>query len=121
MSENLLTHLEGRVLFIEIGMSSLMDPVKLDELAAQLYRFIDSDDHRRIVVDFRRVEYISSQAVGILMSLHKKVVALKGTLILCGLNFRLTQLLQITRLDKVIKITPSQKDAAFYMRNAQLS
>lgn len=120
MSEQLLLHFEGKAIFGEIGASSLMDPVKVEELAAQLYRLVDIEDHRRMVLDFRRVEYLSSQAIGILMNLHKKLSALKGTLILCGVNARLTQLLQITRLDKVLKVTAGQKDAASYLQNAQL-
>jgi anti-sigma B factor antagonist len=120
MADQLLTHHEGKVLFIEVGTPSLMDPADLEELAGQLYHRIDVEDNRRIVLDFRRVEYISSQAIGILMSLHKKIAGLKGTLILCGVNARLTQLLQITRLDKVLKVMPSQKEAAFHMKNAML-
>lgn len=120
MSDNLLTHFEGKVLFVEIGMPSLMDPVKLDELSDQLNHLVVTEDNRRVVLDFRRVEYISSQAIGILMGLHKRMVALKGILVLCGVNARLTQLLQLTRLDKVIKVTAGQKDAAFYLQNALL-
>jgi anti-anti-sigma factor len=58
------------------------------------------------------VKYLSSQALGILITLNKKLVALKKSkLILCSVGPTLMELLKITRLDKVLTIKASQKEA----------
>lgn len=97
---------------VEFQLTSLMDPVVLDKLGADLYRLIDEEDHRRIILDFEKVQYISSQAIGILMAMRKKLVILKHSkLVLCSVNAPLQQLLKITGLDKLLMVKPTQKEA----------
>ena len=40
----------------------------LEQVAQQLYRLIDEEDRRRLVLDFEKVQYLSSQAIGILLA-----------------------------------------------------
>jgi anti-sigma B factor antagonist len=97
---------------VEFKTPSLMDPLDLQNIGEALYRLVDDQDKRLLILDFEQVEYISSQAIGILLTLHKKLAALSNSkLILCGVGERLAELLRITRLDKVLTIKPSQKEA----------
>jgi len=97
---------------VEFTVQSLMDPMELEQIAQQLYKLVEEEDRRRIVLDFEKVHYLSSQAIGILLALHRKLSALgKSSLILCGVGARLMELLRITRLDRVLTIKPSQKEA----------
>lgn len=102
----------GAYTVVQITTTSLMDPPMLEELGQRLYQLVDEQDKRKLILDFERVQYISSQAIGILLVLHKKLSSMsKSRLILCGVGARLAQLLQITRLDKVLTIKPSQAEA----------
>jgi anti-sigma B factor antagonist len=97
---------------VEFTSASLMDPIELEQIAQQLYKLVDEQDKRRIILDFEKVQYLSSQAIGILLALQKKLAALKkSSLVLCGVGARLMELLRITRLDRVLTIKPSQKEA----------
>jgi anti-anti-sigma factor len=97
---------------IEFRTTSLMDQVQLEEIGKSLYRLIDEEDQRRIVMDFERVTYLSSQAIGIVLHMNKKLSALKNSkLVLCGVGARLMELIKITRLDKILTIKPSQREA----------
>src|SRR5205823_15095372 len=96
----------------ELTSPLLIDPIELEQIAQQLYKLIDEQDKRRIILDFEKVQYHSSQAIGILLAMQKKLSALKkSNLVLCGVGARLMELLRITRLDKVLTIKPSQKEA----------
>jgi len=100
---------------VEIATPSLMDTFELDALGADLERLVDEQDCRRLLLDFGKVQYISSQAIGLLAKLHKKTAALKGgLLVLCNLSPRLLELLKIVRFDKLIPIKGSQEDALNY-------
>jgi len=102
----------GENTVVEFTSASLMDPIELEQIAQQLYKLIDEQDKRRIILDFEKVQYLSSQAIGILLAMQKKLSALKkSNLVLCGLGARLMELLRITRLDKVLTIKASQKEA----------
>lgn len=98
-----------RYTIVEFQSPSLMDPQQLESIAAELYRLIDLEDRRRIVLDFAKVTYVSSQFIGILMSMHKKVTQRPySKLILCSLGKRLIELLRITTLDKILTIRATQ-------------
>ena len=97
---------------VEFRIASLMDPIELDAIGRELYRLIDEEDRRRLILDFERVQYLSSQAIGIIMAMRKKLAVLKKSqLVLCSVNPPLVQLLKITGLDKVLVVKPTQKEA----------
>jgi len=97
---------------IEFQTKSLMDPIELEQIGKELYRLIDEEDRRRIILDFEKVQYISSQAIGIIMAMRKRLASLKHTkLVLCSVNAPLQQLLKITGLDKLLTVKPTQKEA----------
>lgn len=97
---------------------SLMDPVMLEAIGQAVYRLVDAEDKRMIILDFEQVEYLSSQAIGIVLTLNKKLSKLKHTsLVLCGVGPKLMELIKITRLDKILQIRASQKEAVKVLPN----
>lgn len=97
---------------VEFRTQALMDPLVLEQIAQSLYKLIDEQDKRMIVLDFERVQYLSSQAIGIILTMNKKLTALKHhSLVLCGVGPKLMELLKITRLDRLLTVKPTQKEA----------
>src|SRR4051794_14177256 len=97
---------------VEFKTASLMDPIILEEIGKELYRLVDDEDRRKLLLDFEKVQYLSSQAIGIILTLNKKLAPLKySKLVLCGVGPKLMDLLKITRLDRILTIKPTQHDA----------
>ena len=97
---------------VEIVAPSLMDTRELDTLAEDLYRLVDEQDSRRLLLDFGKVQFISSRAIGILANLHRATSRLKGgLLVLCNCSPNLMQLLKIVKFDKLIPIKATQEEA----------
>ena len=97
---------------VEFKTASLMDPMILEEIGQELYRLVDEEDRRRLILDFEKVQYLSSQAIGIVLTLNKKLGALKNSkFVLCGVGPKLLELLKITRLDRILTVKPTQKEA----------
>jgi anti-sigma B factor antagonist len=114
-SEYLLTRID-KATVIEFRIPSLMDPVQLEEIQQQLFKLVDEQDKRLMILDFTKVEFISSQAIGIIIGLHRRLASLPHSkLLLCGINAKLTELLKITRLDKVLTVKPTQKEAVNHL------
>src|SRR5207302_4942843 len=104
-------HME-KFTIVEFQIQSLMDPVELEKIGQELYRLIDTEDRRRIILDFEKVRYLNSQAIGIVMAMRKRLAALPHSkLVLCSVNAPLQQLLKITGLDKLLTVKPTQKEA----------
>ncbi len=97
---------------VEFKTPSLMDPMILEEIGQELYRLVDEEDRRHLILDFEKVQYLSSQAIGIVLNLNKKLGALKNSkFVLCGVGPKLLELLKITRLDRILTVKPTQKEA----------
>src|SRR5688500_19854068 len=97
---------------VEFKTASLMDPMILEEIGQELYRLVDEEDRRRLILDFEKVQYLSSQAIGIVLTHNKKLSALKNSkFVLCGVGPKLLELLKITRLDRILTVKPTQKEA----------
>ena len=112
MSPHFTVNKIEKATIVEFRTYSLMDPLILQDIADHLYKLVDEEDRRNIIIDFEKVTYLSSQAIGIVISMHKKLSQLKHSrLILCGVGPKLMELMKITRLDKVLTIKPSQKEA----------
>lgn len=96
---------------VQFQTESLMNPLELERIGASLFRLVDEEGHRSLILDFSPVRYLSSQAIGVVLSLNKKLSQHKdGRLVLCGVGPQLLQLLKITRLDRILKIVNSQED-----------
>ncbi len=112
MSEQYIVTRIDKASVVEFRTASLMDPLVLATVEKDLERLVDEEDRRILVLDFTNVQFVSSQAIGIVISLHKKLAALsRSKFLLCGLNQKLIELMKITRLDKVLTVKPSQKEA----------
>jgi anti-sigma B factor antagonist len=110
-SEYLITRID-KANVIEFRLASMMDPVQLESISQDLNKLVEEEDRRLLILDFTRVEFLSSQAIGIVIGLHRKLSVLPHSkLLLCGVNSKLMQLLKITRLDKVLTVKPTQKEA----------
>ncbi|MDB5298132.1 MAG: anti-anti-sigma factor [Phycisphaerales bacterium] len=95
---------------------SLMNQSDIEAAGAALCRLAAGPGPHRLVLDLALVRHLSSQAIGILVRLNKQVGTVPGsTLVLCGVYPPLTDLLRITRLDKVFVVRPT-RDAALRAR-----
>ena|ERR1700722_11174903 len=112
MNPNFIYNRGDKWTVIEFRTANLMDPPVLESIQEDLVRLVDVEDRRHVVLDFGCVQYVSSQAIGIVIHMNKKLGALPGSkLILCSVPAKIMELLKILRLDKILKIVPTQKEA----------
>jgi phenylalanyl-tRNA synthetase beta chain len=112
-----LPPLRRRLELEEIGdvtAVQLVDPKILDEqnvqvIGEQLFSLVDDVGRRKLLLDLRNVEYLSSAALGKLITLHKKLQAVGGKLMLCNIDPQIYEVFEITKLDKFFEITKSQQ------------
>ena len=104
----------GKHTVVEFQTPSLMNPQELERVGSSLSRMVEEENRGQLVLDFAKVKYLSSQAIGIILTLNKKLTggAAGGeNLVLCGVGPQLMQLLKITRLDRILTIKPTQQEA----------
>lgn len=67
--------------------------------------------HWRVVVDLAGVTMLASMGLGMLVNLHKACANEGGKLVICNMAPELLSLLQITHLEKVLKVVPDREAA----------
>lgn len=90
--------------------SAILDAAMIDEIARQLYALVDEQNKQKLVLDFSNVRFLSSQTLGVLLNLNKKMAAIKGELVLCALRKELMKVFEIAKLAKMFRFF--ENDAA---------
>ena len=66
---------------------------------------------RKVMVDCTAVPYFDSTALNFLIGLYTTVTNAGGKFALCGLNARMSEVLRITHLDRIIPIYDARESA----------
>jgi anti-sigma B factor antagonist len=100
----------------DITVVSFLDKKILDEqniqiIGEELFRLVDDQGYRKLLLNFGNVEYLSSAALGKLITLNKKLQQAGGRLVLCNIRPEIHEVFEITKLDKFFKIVKEEQAA----------
>jgi len=110
-SAKLLIHPIRDVTIVNFQETSILDTAQVEQIGEELYHLVDAKNCRKLILDFTKVKFLSSSALGILITLHKKSAGIKGKLVLCSLRPDLKKVFDITRLDKIFKFCANEEEA----------
>jgi anti-sigma B factor antagonist len=105
-----VTQVRG-VAMVSFSTASIIDMPIIESVAGELYALVDQQAHKRIVLDFAAVRFLSSQMVGVLLSLQKKAKQIGGRVVLSAMRPGLKQVFQIAKLDKVLEFADDEREA----------
>src|SRR5258708_37172650 len=89
------------VSFVE---SKIVTEENIQEVGDQLYSLVEDEGHRQLLLNFGNVQYLSSAALGKLITLKKKAGAVKGRLKLCCIHPDPLEAFRITLCQPVCEI-----------------
>jgi len=82
----------------------------VEQFVGELNGLIDSGI-RKLIVDCSRLNYISSDGIGTIFRLHKRLAEKGGDVKLAALNHVVARILELTRLNAVFHIHPTVDEA----------
>lgn len=91
--------------------ASILDTAVVDEIGRALYELVDAQARRKLILDFTNVRFLSSSALGVLITLKKKSSAIKGDVVLCSMRPELKKVFEITNLNKMFKFCDNENKA----------
>src|SRR5215813_13012952 len=101
----------GEVTVVNFTDRKILDEQNIQIIGEQLFSLVDEDGRRKILLNFGNVEYLSSAALGKLITLNKKLQTAGGKLILCNIDPQIHEVFEITKLDKFFKIMKEEQAA----------
>jgi anti-sigma B factor antagonist len=102
--ERITVEERGGAFIVRFKESDILDQINIQEIGEEMYSIVESTPNVRLIVDFQGVEYLSSTALGKLITLKKKVEAAKGKLRLAAIKPEIMEVFKITRLDTIFDI-----------------
>jgi anti-anti-sigma factor len=102
-----LEEIEHRVI---LRIDGRLDAASAPILERKINSLID-EDHYHLILDFTRIDYLSSAGMRVLLSATKKLKSKKGALILFSLSDDVSEVIKMAGFDKILHICSSEKEA----------
>ena len=99
------------VAVIALLQDRILDAVIIEKIGLGLKAVMAGDPRDKVILDFGAVTYMSSAALGMLISFQKAVASKHGRLKLAAVKPAIMEVFRITNLDKVFDIQASEQVA----------
>ncbi|HTM52682.1 MAG TPA: STAS domain-containing protein [Pirellulales bacterium] len=101
----------GDVSVVRFVDRKILDEANIQELGQELFQLVEDENHKSLLLNFSSVEFLSSAALGKLITLEKRVKAHGGKLKLSNIRPEIYEVFAITKLNKLFDIKDDEADA----------
>lgn len=99
------------ITIVTLADQKILDEVSIAKIGNDLGKLITPSSHPKIIISFTNVTNMSSSALGMLITLHKRVREAGGHLRLCNIQPTISEVFKITRLDEIFHICEDENEA----------
>jgi anti-sigma B factor antagonist len=101
----------GDVTVVRFNDRKILDEAGILQFGAELFSLVEQDNRKSILLNFDGVEFLSSAALGKLITLDRKVKSHKGRLKMCNIRPEILDVFVVTKLNKVFDIRDGEAEA----------
>ena len=101
----------GDVTVVHFRDQKIIEDLRIQELGQELFQLVETEKRKKLVLSFTSVDFLSSAALGKLITLDKKVKANSGHLKLCNIRPEIYEVFAITKLNRLFDIRRDESDA----------
>lgn len=101
----------GDVTVVNFVDKKILDEQNIQVIGEQLFDLVDNQAKKKILLNFGNVEFLSSAALGKLITMNKKVATAGGKMAMCRIAKEIMEVFEITKLDKLFKIYKDEQAA----------
>ena len=110
---------DGNVTIVSFGSETITGLSGLEQINERLRSLIADDQPAKIVVDFDGVKFFSSQVLGLLVDVWRRLSDYGGIMLISGINPQLNRVFKITNLDKIFEFYPDKASAVKAMHDKE--
>lgn len=96
---------------VEFEDRRILDELSISRIGDELSELARQSEQPMLVLDFANVAHLSSSALGMLISLQKRLRERDGQLRLCNIRSEIYEVFVITKLSEVFEIHHSRAEA----------
>ena len=102
--QRLLVEPVNEVTVVTFKDKKILDEVVIQEIGDALFDLVDKQYKTKLLLNFESVEYLSSAALGKLITLNKRIKEENGELKLCNIIPEIYEVFRITKLNRLFEI-----------------
>jgi anti-sigma B factor antagonist len=91
--------------------SKLLDEKHIQLVGSELFSVVDDGGRRKVLVTLERVEFAASPLFRTLPTLHRKLEAVGGKLVICGMQKDIRHISRASGLDRLVIIKDTNEQA----------
>ncbi len=99
------------VCVISFTADSISPMTGIEAASEQIGSFVRDNSPQKMVIDFEQVKFFSSETLGLLLDIWRKLQKDGGEVVISGINPQLHRVFRITNLDKIFKFYPDKNSA----------
>lgn len=113
MSESLLRieRNEG-VTVVGFAERTELDSLSSDQVGRELFALVEEEEPPNVVVDLANVDFLSSQAIGVLLTLRLKAARTGAEVVLAAVPSKFDEIFKLTNFEQLYQVFPTVADAA---------
>ena len=101
----------GDVTIVRFVDRKILDETSIQELGTELFGLVEEENRKKLLLNFATVDFLSSAALGKLITLDNKVKAHGGMLKFSNIRPQILEVFKITKLNKKFDIKTDEAAA----------
>jgi anti-anti-sigma factor len=101
----------GDVTVVRFRDQKIIEDINIQELGRELFRLVEEENRQKLLLNFSSVDFLSSAALGKLITLDKKMKTRGSALKLSNIRPEIYEVFAITKLNRLFDIRDDEADA----------
>ena len=101
----------GDVTVVRFRDHKIVEDINIQQLGQEMFHLVEVDNRDKLLLNFASVDFLSSAALGKLITLDKKMKAHGGSLKLSNIRPEIYEVFAITKLNRLFDIKDDEADA----------
>ena len=101
----------GDITVVGFNMATISSVSGISEISSKVRDYITENKPKIMLIDFDGVKFFSSQMLGVLVDVWRRLKEYDGMVRISGIDAQLSRVFRITNLDKIFEFYPDRKTA----------
>lgn len=102
---------QGNAGVVTFQTTSITDADGIASVSKQIIKYIDQNRPIKLIFDFGKVKFFSSQVLGLLLDIRSRMEVYNGEVVISSINPQLHRVFRITNLDKIFSFFKDRETA----------
>jgi anti-sigma B factor antagonist len=106
-----VNEVDGVAVIAFLESAAMIEGERVENLSKELFSLIENKKYKKVLLNLYNAGYMSSAMLAQLVTLHRKMQAVKGKVRLCCLRPPVMEAFKVSKFDRLFEIFPDEPSA----------